>query len=291
MSRDLIKAGSLITAIKNTMESNLYPAWTTRMLLLCAICKSSAQPLVHPSQVACYANPQIMDLPFCNPSLPIGSRISDLLSRLTTGEKISLMGQDEHGNDAAVHRLGLPSLPFGEALHGAVAGCVSQVGAGEKLCPTSFPHALALAASFNRTLWHAVGDAISTEARSLNNMNASSGILGASKTFGLLLWTPNLNPYRDPRWGRGHETPGEDPFLSGAYGTEYIAGLQGGDGSGFLKVAAIVKHAFDYDLEGNYGTKRQAFNAVVSDEDQRNYFWPPFRAIAPVASGLMCSCT
>jgi beta-glucosidase-like glycosyl hydrolase len=157
-------------------------------------------PLVRPSQSQC-EEPQLQALPFCNTALPLSTRVEDLVARLNQTEKIGLMGAG-----SAVPRLGIAPLPFGEALHGVLGACYKP----EK-CPTSFPHALALAASFNRSLWLAVGDAISTEARALNNLAVHAAVGPGDPSqqpiCGLMLWTPNLNPYRDPRWGRGHETP------------------------------------------------------------------------------------
>jgi len=164
----------------------------------------------------------------------------------------------------SVPRLGIPAFPWGEALHGVVSHCYKN-----ETCPTSFPHALAAAASFNRSLWRAIGDGISTEARALNNLGTADDI-GAGPYAPLLLWAPNLNPYRDPRWGRGQETPGEDPFLASEYGVEFITGLQWGKeavGSQHMKAVSIVKHSFAYDLEGNHGpTDRTNFNAVVGTQ-------------------------
>ena len=214
---------------------------------------------------------------------------------MTTAEKISLMGNTNGAEP--VNRLGVGALPWGEGLHGVVSHCFTPPGAAAKpACPTSFPHALAMAASFNRTLWRAVGDAISTEARALNNLGTSD-YLNQHDYAPLMLWAPNLNPYRDPRWGRGHETPGEDPFVGAEYGVELITGLQWGanatdTNARYMKTVAIVKHSFDYDIEGNHGpADRTAFNAVVSDVDQNNYFSPPFEAAITraKASGLMCS--
>eukprot|EP00656_Telonema_subtile_P016917 TRINITY_DN18976_c0_g1_i1.p1 TRINITY_DN18976_c0_g1~~TRINITY_DN18976_c0_g1_i1.p1 ORF type:complete len:703 (+),score=112.32 TRINITY_DN18976_c0_g1_i1:153-2261(+) len=204
-------------------------------------------------------------------------------------EKISLIGNTNGA--VPVDRLGVAALPWGEALHGVVTHC-HTINANQTVCPTSFPHALALAASFNRTLWRSVGNAISTEARALNNLAVADDI-GTGPYAPLMLWAPNLNPYRDPRWGRGHETPGECPYLTGEYGVQFISGLQNGrtNDAGYLKAAAVVKHWFDYDLEGNHGTDRTAFNANVSSQDQTDYFWPPFKAVVmrANASGLMCS--
>ena len=248
--------------------------------------------VVNPSQSLC-GRPDLAALPFCDPAKGWDERVHDLVARLTVAEKLGLMA-----SGAAVPRLGVPALPFGEALHGSVSHCYggdphAAISAPERgVCPTSFPHALLLAASFNRSLWRLVGDAISTEARAFNNLGVP-GDLGPAVT-GLMVWAPNLNLYRDPRWGRGHETPGEDPLLTSEYGVELITGLQAGVGNRcstkYLKVASIVKHAFDYDLEGNHGpVMRTGFNAVVTSEDQANYYWRPFEAVVTRAnaSGLM----
>ena len=272
--------------------------------------RTDAALLLNPSQSRCHTDPLLRQLPFCNVSLPTNARVADLVSRLNTSEKISIMGDGA----TPVHRLGIKALPWGEGLHGVVSHCFNGTH-----CPTSFPHALALAASFNRTLWNSVGDAISTEARALNNL-ATQDYIGCGPFAPLMMWAPNLNPYRDPRWGRGHETPGEDPFVGAEYGVSFISGLQYGSGITFntfnrvntfnashasnvtpatpaaaryMKAVAIVKHSFDYDIEGNHGpAPRKAFNAAVSAVDQNNYFWPPFKAVVGPranAGGLMCS--
>lgn len=267
---------------------------SSTLLLGALLCiHASASPLPRPSQSRCSTNSTLGALPFCNASLPTDGRVADLVGRLTTAEKISLMGQGptSGGKSQGVARLGVAPLPWGEALHGVVSHCYNGT-----YCPTSFPHALALAAAFNRTLWHAVGDRISTEARALNNLGTLDYI-GCGPDAPLMVWAPNLNPYRDPRWGRGHETPGEDPYLGGEYGVALITGIQGDlysqNASGsYMKAVAIVKHSFDYDIEGNHGpADRQAFNAVVSAVDQNNYFLPPFKAVITRAraGGLMCS--
>ena len=165
------------------------PTATLAILILMVPLASSHAPLPHPSQSRCATNATLAALPFCNTTLPLLHRIADLVGRLTTDEKISLMGQDGTPTSASVDRLGVPSLPWGEALHGVVSHCYNGTH-----CPTSFPHALALAASFNRTLWHAVGDAISTEARALNNLGTLDYI-GCGPDAPLMLWAPNLNPY------------------------------------------------------------------------------------------------
>ena len=129
--------------------------------------------LPHPSHSRCATEETLAKLPFCNASLPTDARVADLVGRLTTVEKISLMGQRaKDGKSAGVDRLGVAPLPWGEALHGVVSHCyIDALDSNATYCPTSFPHALALAASFNRTLWHAVGDRISTEGKTLFALN------------------------------------------------------------------------------------------------------------------------
>jgi len=169
--------------------------------------------LPRPSQSRCDESPWA-SMPFCDGSgaRSTDARVADLIGRLTTAEKISLLG-NTHGAQP-VPRLGVPALPWGEALHGVVSHCYREgeggAGAALSLCPTSFPHALLLAASFNRSLWAAVGDAVSTEARALNNLGAADDI-GTGPYAPLMVWAPNLNPYRDARWGRGHEVHQLEP--------------------------------------------------------------------------------
>ncbi len=159
-------------------------------------------------------------------------------------------------NNIGVPRLGMPSTRYNEALHGIVSGC-GQATNGNTGCPTSFPHATALGATFNRSLWRRIGSAISTEGRAL----ANQGIVG------LFFWAPDINLGRDPRWGRGQEVPGEDPFLTSQYVMEYSYHFQHGEDDRYLKLVSTGKHYADYDQEGRpVGTDRGDFNAIVSDQ-------------------------
>ncbi|KAK7269621.1 hypothetical protein RIF29_22354 [Crotalaria pallida] len=217
------------------------------------------------------------NLPFCRASLPIRARVKDLIGRLTLQEKVSLLVN----NAAAVPRLGIKGYEWwSEALHG-----VSNVGPGTKFGgpfpgATSFPQVITTAASFNATLWEAIGQVVSDEARAMYN----GGVAG------LTYWSPNVNIFRDPRWGRGQETPGEDPVLAGKYAAGYVRGLQGMDGNR-LKVAASCKHFTAYDLDNWNGVDRFHFNAQVSKQDIEDTFDIPFRMCVKegnVAS-VMCS--
>ena len=160
--------------------------------------------------------------PYCDDTQTVDKRVADLLSRMTLAEKTQLLQNKNTG----IARLGVPRLPFSECLHGVLTRCGAAAGGGTG-CPTSFPHALGLGATFNRTLWSHVSSAISTEARALNNQGIA----------GLAFWAPDINLFRDPRWGRGQEVPGEDPMLTAEYVYHYSRGLQEGDDPRYLKVS------------------------------------------------------
>ncbi|KAK3416644.1 hypothetical protein EUGRSUZ_H02409 [Eucalyptus grandis] len=143
-----------------------------------------------------------------------------------------------------------------------------------------------MAAAFNRTLWSAVGSAIATEARAMYNVGQS----------GLTFWAPNINIFRDPRWGRGQETPGEDPMVASAFAVEFVEGFQGGRGGSEeeddgLMLSACCKHFTAYDLEKWHDLTRYNFNAVVTQQDLQDTFQPPFQSCIQQgkASCLMCA--
>ncbi|KAK4558318.1 hypothetical protein RGQ29_007885 [Quercus rubra] len=216
-------------------------------------------------------------LPFCLASLKVEDRVKDLIGRLTLQEKVKLLVSGA----AAVPRLGIKGYEWwSEALHG-----VSNVGPGTKFGgdfpgATSFPQVITTAASFNASLWESIGRVVSDEARAMYN----GGVAG------LTYWSPNVNIFRDPRWGRGQETPGEDPVLVGKYAASYVRGLQGNDGNR-LKVAACCKHFTAYDLDNWNGVDRYHFNAKVSKQDIVDTFDVPFKMCVKegkVAS-VMCS--
>src|ERR1700761_6302264 len=139
-----------------------------------------------------------------------------------------------------------------------------------------------MSAAFDDDLLEQVATVISTEARAFNNFGRA----------GLDYWTPNINPFKDPRWGRGQETPGEDPLHISRYVLRLISGLQGGlKPEPFLKVAADCKHFAAYDLENWEGNVRFGFNAVVSQQDLVEYYLPPFQSCVrdANAASVMCS--
>ncbi|THG15887.1 hypothetical protein TEA_022373 [Camellia sinensis var. sinensis] len=217
------------------------------------------------------------NLPFCRVSLPIQDRVRDLIGRLTLQEKIRLLVN----NAAAVPRLGIKGYEWwSEALHG-----VSNADPGVKFGgafpgATSFPQVISTAASFNASLWEHIGRVVSDEARAMYNGGMA----------GLTYWSPNVNIFRDPRWGRGQETPGEDPVLAGKYAASYVRGLQGNSGNQ-LKVAACCKHYTAYDLDNWNSVDRYRFNARVSKQDLADTYDVPFKAcvVEGKVAGVMCS--
>ncbi|MBQ8402145.1 MAG: glycoside hydrolase family 3 protein, partial [Clostridia bacterium] len=183
-------------------------------------------------------------------------RAKELVSQMTVEEKVTQLLY----NSPAIDRLGIPEYNWwNEASHGVARSGMATV----------FPHAIALAATFDPALIGRIGDAVSTEARAKYNNSVLHNDRDIYK--GLTYWTPNINIFRDPRWGRGQETFGEDPYLTAVMGMEYIGGLQG-DGE-FLKSAACSKH---YAVHSGPETMRHSFNAEVSEQDLWETYLPAF---------------
>ena len=197
---------------------------------------------------------------FRDSSLPIPRRVDDLLRRMTLAEKVSQMRHDS----APIERLGVPGYSWwNECLHG-----VARAGRA-----TVFPQAIGLAATFDVDLVRRVADAIATEARAKHHAAVRQG--ARDQYRGLNFWTPNINIFRDPRWGRGQETYGEDPVLTAEIGTAFVRGLQGDDPE-HLKAAACAKHfAVHSGPEGD----RHHFDARVSRKDLFETYLPAFEAL------------
>ncbi len=197
--------------------------------------------------------------PFRDVKLPIDRRVDDLLQRLTVEEKIGQMMMAS----PAIPRLGIPAYDWwNEALHGVAR-------AGEA---TVFPQAIALAAAWDPRQHERIATAISTEARAKHHEFIRQNN-GESKRYqGLTIWSPNINIFRDPRWGRGHETYGEDPFLTGQLANAFVRGLQGNDPR-HLKTVATVKH---YAVHSGPESSRHTFNAVIPERDLRDTYLPAF---------------
>ena len=191
-------------------------------------------------------------------------RARALVEQMTLHEKVSQM---LHGA-AAIERLGIPAYNWwNEALHG-----VARAGTA-----TVFPQAIAMAAAFDPDMMEQVGDAISTEGRAKYNMQRARGDRDIFK--GLTFWSPNINIFRDPRWGRGHETLGEDPWLTGQLGKRFVQGLQGHDPK-YMKLAACAKH---YAVHSGPEDLRHSFNAEVSQQDLWETYLPAFRTLVKEA--------
>ena len=185
-------------------------------------------------------------------------RAKALVSEMTLEEKVF----QTLFSAPAIPRLGVPAYNYwNEALHGVARAGVATV----------FPQAIGLAAAFDEEMIEKIADIISTEARGKFNMQQAYGDTDIYK--GLTFWSPNVNIFRDPRWGRGHETFGEDPFLSGRLGTRFIRGMQG-DGK-YMKVAACAKH---FAVHSGPEDQRHSFNAVVSKQDLRETYLPAFQS-------------
>ncbi|MEM1135076.1 MAG: glycoside hydrolase family 3 C-terminal domain-containing protein [Bacteroidota bacterium] len=209
---------------------------------------------------------------FKDPSQSFEARIDDLISQMTLEEKVSQMRYDA----PAIERLGVPAYNWwNECLHG--------VGrAGEA---TVFPQAIGMAAMWDSTLMHEIAVAISDEARAKHSFFANQGQRGIYQ--GLTFWTPNINIFRDPRWGRGQETYGEDPYLTGRLAVNFIKGLQG-DNPDYLKVVATSKH---FAVHSGPEKTRHSDNYHTSERDLWQTYLPAFEATIKEANvqSLMCA--
>ena len=186
-------------------------------------------------------------------------RASELVQKMTTEEKCNQMLHKA----PAIKRLGVNAYNWwNEGLHGVARAGVATI----------FPQAIGLAASFDEELMKEVGDAISTEARAKFNMQQQYNDTDIYK--GLTMWAPNVNIFRDPRWGRGHETYGEDPYLTSRLAVSFINGLQGDD-ENYLKIAACAKH---FAVHSGPEDQRHSFNAEVSNQDLYETYLPAFEA-------------
>lgn len=208
---------------------------------------------------------------FRNAKLPVETRVNDLLKQLTLEEKISLLGY----NSKEVPRLGIPAYNWwNEALHG-----IARAGNA-----TVFPQAIAMAASFNDKLMYDVASAISTEARAKYNLAIKQD--RHLQYLGLTFWSPNINIFRDPRWGRGQETYGEDPFLTANMGTAFVKGLQGNDLL-HLKTSACAKH---FAVHSGPEVTRHSFNAIVDEKDLRETYLYAFKKLVDAGvESVMCA--
>ena len=212
--------------------------------------------------------------PYQDTKLTAEQRADDLLQRLTLEEKVALM----QNNSPAIPRLGIkPYEWWNEALHG-----VARAGLA-----TVFPQAIGMAASFNDELLYEVFDAVSDEARAKNRQFNEKGQY--KRYQGLTMWTPNVNIFRDPRWGRGQETYGEDPYLSGRMGMAAVRGLQGPEDAEYDKLHACAKH---FAVHSGPEWNRHSFNAEnIAPRDLWETYLPAFKELVQKAGvkEVMCA--
>ncbi len=211
---------------------------------------------------------------FQNPSLSFDERVNDLVSRLTLEEKVAQMLNAA----PAIQRLGIPAYDWwNEVLHG-VARTPFKV--------TVYPQAIAMAATFDTNSLKQMADYSALEGRAIHNKAIQMGKTG-DRYLGLTYWTPNINIFRDPRWGRGQETYGEDPFLTAMLGKAFVRGLQGDDPK-YLKAAACAKH---YAVHSGPEPLRHVFNATPSDYDLWDTYLPAFKELVVNSNvaGVMCA--
>ncbi|HWH63338.1 MAG TPA: glycoside hydrolase family 3 C-terminal domain-containing protein [Ginsengibacter sp.] len=210
---------------------------------------------------------------YLNPSLSIEVRVNDLISKMTLEEKVSQM----LNSAPAIERLNIPAYDWwNECLHGV---------ARTKFHVTSYPQAIGMAATFDVNAMKTMGDYTSDEGRAINNESLRNN--DHERYTGLTYWTPNINIFRDPRWGRGQETYGEDPFLTGSMAKSFVEGLQGDDPK-YLKAAACAKH---YAIHSGPEPSRHTFDVNVSNHDLWDTYLPAFRELVVNAkvAGVMCA--
>ncbi|GGA90574.1 hypothetical protein GCM10011511_12280 [Puia dinghuensis] len=209
--------------------------------------------------------------PYLNPTLSIDVRVKDLLGRLTPQEKVYQM----MNSTPAIQRLHIPEYDWwNEALHGVARSGIATV----------FPQPIGMAATFDDSLVGQVADVISDEARAMYNAAIKKDY--RPRFAGLTFWTPNINIFRDPRWGRGQETYGEDPYLTARMGVALVRGFQGNDPR-YLKVAACAKH---YAVHSGPERLRHHFDAEVTQKDLWETYLPAFHALVNAGvEAVMCA--
>ncbi len=214
---------------------------------------------------------QNANAPYMNPALPMEQRVDDLIARMTLEEKASQLVNQSR----AIPRLNVPAYDWwSEALHGVANSGIATV----------FPQAIGMGATWDTPLLHEVAVVISTEGRAKHHEAVRQGRTDIFE--GLTFWSPNINIFRDPRWGRGQETYGEDPFLTGRMGVAFVTGMQGDDPK-YYRVIATPKH---YAVHSGPEPMRHFFDVDVSKHDMEDTYLPAFRASVTdgKAGSVMC---
>src|SRR5919202_1683104 len=232
--------------------------------LLCALCLLVSPPA--------HTGGQTPQPPYQDPSLAIDRRVGDLISRMTLEEKVSQMMNAA----PAIPRLGVPEYDWwNEGLHGVAFSGVATV----------FPQSIGLGATFDERLVGRVAEVISTEARAKYHEAQRQG--NRARFHGLTFWSPNINIFRDPRWGRGQETYGEDPYLTSRLGVAFVRGMQGDDPR-YFKVISTAKH---FAVHSGPELDRHRFDAVTDQRDLYETYLPAFEALVREAGAdsVMCA--
>ncbi len=222
----------------------------------------------------CFAQPAAgkAPAPYLNSAIPIQQRVDDLVSQMTLAEKVSQM----QNHAAAIPRLGIAEYDWwSEALHGVARSGYATV----------FPQAIGMAATWDAPLIHEEGHVIGIEGRGRYNSAVRED--NHAIFYGMDFWSPNVNIFRDPRWGRGQETYGEDPFLTGQLGVQFVTGLQGDNPNYYLSIST-PKH---FDVHSGPEPLRHNFNVDVSPHDLEDTYLPAFRAtiVDGHADSIMCA--
>jgi len=223
----------------------------------------SASELADAFSAAAQRVPEVKEPPvWHDPSLPMKSRIDDLIRRMSLAEKVAQL----KNSAPAIPRLGLPSYDYwNEALHGVANNNIATV----------FPEPVGAASSWDPELFRKEGAVIGVEGRAKHNDYANQHNGDSKWWAGLTFWTPNINILRDPRWGRGQETYGEDPYLTSEIGIEFVKGIQGDDPN-YMLAMACAKH---YAVHSGPELQRHQFDAKVSDRDLYETYLPQFERV------------
>jgi len=254
----------IMASLKSTINSNISKRMKQQFIPAAAIIALSLS-------INAFGQKEAIS-PYLNTQLSFDERVEDLVSRMTIREKVSQLFNEAE----PIERLGVPAYNWwNECLHG-----VARAGKA-----TVFPQAIGLSATFDQDLMFRVADAISDEARAKHHYFVANNI--RSIYTGLTFWTPNINIFRDPRWGRGQETYGEDPYLTGRMAVNFIKGLQGNDPK-YLKTVATAKH---YAVHSGPEFSRHTDNIFVNDRDLYDTYLQSFRTVIKDANvqSVMCA--
>lgn len=253
----------LFVATKNTAKFNTFEVKNASGSSVCAF---RASELADAFSAAAVRVPEVKEPPIWrDPSKPLKGRVGDLIRRMSLAEKV---GQLQGGMSGApgIQRLGLPAYNYwNEALHGVANNGIATV----------FPEPVGMASTWNPQLIRQEGAVIGVEGRAKHNDYAAQHNGDSKWWTGLTFWTPNINIFRDPRWGRGQETYGEDPFLTGTLGVAFVSGIQGDDPNVMLAMAC-AKH---YAVHSGPERDRHRFNAQPSQRDLYETYLPQFERV------------